>query len=98
MGRTAGAVLGIVAIVCLVPIALGQAPGPDQPDLIGLSRRMAEEVQRLGEDIGEDLAQSPSGLYLIQDTRELAQAVDEFSASLQTTRDPFQLRQSYGGI
>src|SRR5947209_2738123 len=83
MRHSAGVILGICVIWCPIPIVLGQAPGPSQPDLTRLTRRMAEEVRRLGDDIGQDLGQSPAGSYLIQDTRELEQAVGEFAATVQ---------------
>jgi hypothetical protein len=59
---------------------------------------MAERVRHLGEDISSDLAQTPAGRHLIQDTQELAQAVDQFHDSLHGSRDPNQVRQAFVGI
>ncbi|GAC1472072.1 MAG: hypothetical protein NVSMB9_18910 [Isosphaeraceae bacterium] len=44
------------------------------------------------------MGQAPAAKHLIQDTQELAQAVDEFHDSLHQRRDPVQTRQAYAGI
>lgn len=68
------------------------------PDVNNLAHQMAERVRHLGEDIASDLAQTPSGRHLIQDTQELAQAVDEFHETLHDNRDPARARQAFAGI
>jgi len=74
----------------------GQAVAP--PDVNNLSHQMAEQVRHLGEDITSDLAQTPAGRHLIQDTQELAQAVDEFHDTLHDNPDPARARQAFAGI
>jgi hypothetical protein len=74
----------------------GQAVG--QPDLTNLTHQMADQVRHLGEDIASDLGQTPAGQHLVQDTRELAQAVDEFHDRIHDRPDPNQVRRAYAGI
>ncbi len=81
-------VLAMVVALGLVGTGHGQAVAP--PDLNNLVHQRAERVRHLGEDISSDLGQTPAGRHLIQDTQELAQAVDEFHESLHNSRDPFQ--------
>jgi len=59
---------------------------------------MAEQVRFLGEDAQSDLDQTPQGQHLIQDTQELAQAVDAFHDSIHQGGDPGQMRQAFAGI
>ena len=77
-------------------------PSPGQviaaSDLNNLVHQMADRVRHLGEDITSDLGQTPAGRHMIQDTQELAQAVDEFHESLHNVPDPLQRRQAYTGI
>jgi len=82
----------------LARAAFGQGIGVGQPDVNRLAHEMAEQVRHLGEDISTDLGQSPQGRHLLQDTRELAQAVDEFHENLHNRPDAFRMRQSYAGI
>jgi hypothetical protein len=97
-------VTGLILAFTQVALAqVGQPPAPvpapaAQPDLNNLVHQMAERVRHLGEDIASDLAQSPQGRHLIEDTRELADAVDEFHETLHNIRDLNQLRQAYRGI
>ena len=74
----------------------GQAVTP--ADLNNLVHQMAERVRHLGEDIASDLGQTPEGKHLLQDTQELAQAVDEYHESLHGNRDPAQSRQVFASI
>ena len=74
------------------------APPPIPGDLDRLGRRMGEAVQRLGEAIAADLGATPRGRHLVEDTRELAQAVNEFQVSLRNQADRFQARRAYSGI
>jgi hypothetical protein len=76
----------------------GRAQFAGQPDVNNLADRMADEVRRMGEDIAGDLGQTPQGQHLLQDTRELAQAVGEFHDSIRDRPDPIRARQSYSGI
>ncbi len=73
-----------------------QAPGG--PDINNLAHRMAEQVQHLAEDIRSDLAQNPAGRHLLQDTQELAQAVEEFHATVHNNPDMYRARQTFSGI
>ena len=73
----------------------GQAPPTDLNKIV---HEMAERVRHLGEDVSSDLGQTPAGKHLLQDTQELAQAVDEFHESLHNSRDPNQNRQAFAGI
>src|SRR5438067_10091915 len=89
----------IFAAVLALGIAgagFGQTAAPG--DVTNLAHQMAERVRHLGEDIAADLGQSPAGPVLIQDTQELAQAVDQFHAILHDRPDPFRVRQAYAGI
>jgi hypothetical protein len=87
------AVLGQV-VAPPVPV---QASG-GQPDLNNLVHQVAERVRHLGEDIASDLAQTPQGRHLIEDTRELAQAVDDFHETLHGNPDPARVGQAFAGI
>jgi hypothetical protein len=89
-------ILGMVVALGLARVGDGQAIAP--ADLNNLVHQMAERVRHLGEDIASDLGQTPAGRHLLQDTQELAQAVDEFHETLHDNRDPAQTRQAFAGI
>ena len=89
-------ILAAAAALGVARPGYGQAVAP--ADLGGLTHEMAERVRRLGEDIASDFGQTPAGRHQIQDTQELAQAVDEFHETLHIRRDPLQVRQAYAGI
>jgi hypothetical protein len=86
----------MVVFLGLARASHGQVVTP--PDLNNLVHQMGDRVRHLGEDIASDLGQTPAGRHLIQDTQELAQAVDEFHESLHNTPDLLQRRQAYAGI
>src|SRR4051794_21443054 len=88
--------LAIAAAFGLARLGFGQAVGP--ADLNALTHEMAERVRRLSEDVASDLGRTPAGRHQMQDTQELAQAVDEFHETLHQRRDPIQVRQAYAGI
>lgn len=78
--------------------ARGQAVAVAPPDLNRLTHDMADRVRHLGEDVVSDMGQTQAGRHLVQDTQELAQAVEEFHESLHQVRDPARNRQTYLGI
>jgi hypothetical protein len=97
--KTHPAFLPALAMVVALGLArTGHAQAVAPPDLNNLVHQMAERVRHLGEDISSDLGQTPAGRHLIQDTQELAQAVDEFHESLHNSRDPVQNRQTFASI
>jgi hypothetical protein len=59
---------------------------------------MAERVRQLGEAIASDLGNTPSGPNLIQDSRELLLAIDEFRLAVPGLMDALRGRQLYSGI
>ncbi len=89
-------VLGTMMALGFTGLGYGQAGAPG--DVNNLAHQMAEQVRHLGEDIASDLGQAPQGRHLMQDTQELAQAVDQFHESLHGRLDPNSVRQAYGGI
>lgn len=89
-------IFATVVALGLAGAAHGQAVPPT--DLNKLVHEMAERVRHLGEDVSSDLGQTPTGKHLLQDTQELAQAVDEFHESLHNSRDPNQNRQGFAGL
>jgi len=78
--------LAMTVVLGLVRAGHGQGSAP--ADLNNLTHQMAERLRHLGEDITSDLGQTPGAKHLIEDTQELAQAVDEFHESLHDNRDP----------
>jgi len=79
---------------------LGQglyAPAPGA-DMERLSRRMAEAMRDLGEDIVANMGQTPAGQFLARDAQELQRSTGEWYASLRGSNDPYQVRRSYSGI
>jgi len=82
----------------LARVGPAQARQPAAPDVNALAHQMAERVRHLGEDIQSDLGQTPGGRHLVEDTQELAQAVDGFHESLHNQPNAFQVRQAYTGI
>jgi len=88
--------LAMTVVLGLVRAGHGQGSAP--ADLNNLTHQMAERLRHLGEDITSDLGQTPGAKHLIEDTQELAQAVDEFHESLHDNRDPARRQQAYAGI
>ena len=74
---------------------LPQAPGVNLPQV---SRRMAEALRDLVEDVSAAAFQSPSGQFLARDCKELQRAAGEWFDTTRGTNDPYQLRRSYSGI
>ena len=94
---------GVVAIGSLLGFSGGgfaQGPGPlaPGPDLDRLSRRMAESVHDLADDLGAGPGRNPAGQYLEPDARELQAATGNWYNTVRSTNDPYQLRRSYSGI
>jgi hypothetical protein len=83
-------------ILGLARVGAGQFTAP--PDVNNLSHQMAERVRHLAEDIPSNLGQTPAGRHLIQDTQELAQALDEFHETVDAKPDPVKLRQAFARI
>lgn len=101
--------IGKLRLVCVAgfglvlgPISTGAAQGPGPlapgPDLERLSRRMAEAVRDLADDLAAGPGRNPAGQYLEPDARELQNAVGSWYATVRTPGDPYQLRRSYSGI
>jgi hypothetical protein len=61
-------------------------------------RELADRVRELGDAIAADLGKTPAGQVLLQDARELEQAVTEFSRGLRGTPDVVRRRQLYSGM
>ena len=59
---------------------------------------MSDRVRELGESISASLGNTPAGAVLLQDARELAQAVDEFHQALRSAPDVLRRRQLYSGV
>jgi hypothetical protein len=78
--------------------APGAVPGVAAGDLGALTRVLADRVRELGDAIASELGKTPAGATLLQDTRELAQAVDEFRLGLPGAPDALRRRQLYSGI
>jgi hypothetical protein len=102
MGRKSWIVgcLGFGLALGSAQVGVGQGLLPPAPgaDLEQISRRMAEAVRDLVEDIGNSMGQAPNGQFVLRDAQELQRATGEWYASLRGTRDPYQIRRSYSGI
>ncbi|HEV3165345.1 MAG TPA: hypothetical protein VGZ22_15060 [Isosphaeraceae bacterium] len=70
--------------------------GPN--DVSSLTHQMSEQVRRLAEDLSAGLQPTPAKNSLMQDCRELVQAIDEYHAGLSEKPDKFRLRQNFAGI
>lgn len=95
------AALAVTALVLgLTRAGLGQftPPPPNPPDVNRLIHEMAARVRDLGEDIASDLGTTPQGPHLIEDTRELAEAVDQAHEALHNQPDPATVQRAYAGI
>jgi len=98
--------IGMGWVALLPAAASGQAPPAPAPapsayntaELDGLTQQMAERVRQLGEAIASDLGNTPSGPNLIQDSRELLLAIDEFRLAVPGLTDALRGRQLYSGI
>jgi hypothetical protein len=87
--------------------ATGTVPPTPQPggagavvpdNLAVTARAMAGDLRRLEQVIVQALGQTDPGRILGRDARELVQALEEFSASLNKTTSRFAARQVYSGI
>ena len=84
--------------------ANGQAvPAPVFPvqvpaDLSPLVTKMADQVRRLGEAVATDLKSTTRGTALLEESKELAQALAEYRDSLPGRTDRFLARRAYSGI
>ena len=96
-----GLFLGL-ALTCSPLVVSGQVPGQipagNAADLDRMAIEMSDRVRHLGEDIAADLGRSPGVSHVIQDTRELAESVDEFRQASRRGRDAYAARQSYSAI
>ncbi len=77
--------------------APGGAPGVGG-ELDARSRQLSDRVRELGDSISASLGNTPGGAVLLQDARELAQAVDEFHQALRSNPDALRRRQLYSGV
>ncbi len=87
--------------------ATGTVPATPQPGgavtvvpdtLVVTARAMAKDLRRLEQVIVQALGQTDPGRIFARDARELVQALEEFSASLNKTTSRFAARQAYSGI
>jgi hypothetical protein len=74
------------------------ARGAVAGDLNVQVQQLADRVRHLGERVEAELGSTPAGPLLLQDTRELAQGVDEYRTALRTAPDALRRRQLYSGI
>ncbi len=92
----------IAAALTLGTTSSGLAQGLVAPangeDLERISRRMAEAVRDLGDDIAAGPGQTPQGQYLERDARELQRATGDWYANIRGNADPYQIRRSYAGL
>ena len=86
-----------VGLLVAPGVGLGQGPprGAPPAELDRLAAALADRVRHLGEDIATEFRRDPAAPHLIEDTQELAQAVDEFRAALRT---PGQAGTGFAGI
>ena len=96
----------LVALVVGVGLSLGAEPvrgqglqfGAPLNDVNQISLGLAGRVRHLGEDIASELGRDPGVQHLIEDTQEMALAVDEFQATLRGQFDPNRTGQGFAGI
>jgi hypothetical protein len=107
--RLCSIMLALGTVLLRTAAAHGQAAAPPSApaaaarvpavaDVGALSRQFADQVRELGDAITADLGQTPSGPVLLQDARELGQAVTEFSQALRAAPDGLRRRQLYSGV
>jgi len=95
-----GWVIAVVLCLGIARAGLGQglvAPAPGA-DLERLSRRMAEGVRDLADDIAAGPGRTPQGQYLERDARELQRSTGEWYTLIRGNVAPFQVRRSYAGL
>ena len=91
---------GFALVIASTQRGAAQGPGfvAPGPDLERLSRRMAEAIRDLADDLATGPGRNPAGQYLEPDARELQTAAANWYATVRSTGDPYQLRRSYSGI
>ena len=72
--------------------------GTPVADVGQLTQGLAGRVRHLGEDIASELGRDPGAQHLIEDTQEMALAVDEFQATLRGPIDPNRTGRGFAGI
>ena len=100
LGSRFGWVAGFGLALGLAQGIFAQGPGilAPGPDLDRLSRRMADAVRDLADDLAAGPGRNPAGQYLEPDARELQAAAGNWYNTVRATGDPYQLRRSYSGI
>ncbi len=103
MSKHPGRLAALGACLILGLARGGAAQFPEErpataPDVNALSHEMANRVRHLAEDIQSDIGQTPAARHLLEDTRELAQAVDEFHDTVHDRPEATSVRQAFAGI
>lgn len=79
--------------------AVAGAPAQDlSVRLGGLADQMAEEVNQLAAEVARSYGQVPARGPLVDDARELAEAVGEYRKTLAAPATVYQLQQAYAGL
>ena len=95
-------------VVMVVGVGVGFATEPSRgqglqfgtpvADVNQLTQGLAGRVRHLGEDIASELGRDPGAQHLLEDTQEMALAVDEFQATLRGPIDANRTGQGFAGI
>src|SRR3954464_11981995 len=96
-------VWGWRGLVVLSLSVQGQAPAPGTTpgpavvagDLNALVQQLGDRVRQLGDQVTTELGNFASGPILLRDTRELAQAIDEFRQALPNAPDTLRRRRLF---
>jgi hypothetical protein len=100
--RRCGAILGLGVILASTEASLGQEITPKvlvaSPGLRTLAQELAERVRQLAQAVAADAGQTDVGRALVSDTRELAQAAEEFQTLVQKDAETFRVRRAFAGI
>ena len=90
MGWVAALLIRGVVEAQVAPSPPPPAPAPAAAPGVGgeldrLARQLSDRVRELGDRVSANLGNTPAGAVLLQDARELTQAVDEFRQALRST-------------
>jgi hypothetical protein len=80
------------------PPAPTAGTGVTSGNLVELTRQLSDRVRELGDRISANPGSTPAGAVLLQDARELTQAVDEFQQALRSAPDALRRRQLFSGV
>ena len=102
--RWLGLMLAGAGLLAAPGSSRGQVQGLGPPvagapaDVGGLANALADRVRHLGEDVATELRRDPAAQHLIEDTQEMALAVDEFRATLRGPVDANRAGAAFAGI